>query len=148
MKLKKGLLTLFYKVLSEGRTDIAKDHISLADARVRDQLATKTLFDLLHEFEEARKKIYLEFCVKDSNKEPVYLEGNYQFKPSVVEEMTKEVKILEEEEVEIKIENPTKILMLMENTKYEPRVGDTIAIDEIIKNIAESVAPKKQKDAK
>ncbi len=147
MKLKKGQLTLFYLALSQAKSNIEKDYISLADARIRDQLATKSLFDLLKDFEEARKKIYDVFCVKDAEGQPILLKENYQFEPKVVKGMTEEVRILENEEVEINIENPVKILLFLENTKYEPKIGETVIIDEIIQKITESTAPKKE-DAK
>lgn len=132
MTLKKGLLTLFYKVLSEARTDVEKDHISLADARIRDGLASKAVFDHLHDFEEARKKIFEEFCIKDKDGNPDLLGESYQFDKENVEKMSNEVKILENETVEIAIPNVDKVKQFIENTKYEPKVGETLHLDEII----------------
>lgn len=144
MVLKKKLLTVFYKALSEARTDLAKDHISLADARIRDGLASKALFDTLKDFEDARTKIYKAFCKKDANGEPELVAGNYQFDPKDVDAMNKEVKILEDEEVDLKVDNPAKIVQFLNNTKYEPRVGEALIIDEVI----ELLAPNKPEERK
>lgn len=152
MKLKKSQLTLFYKVLAEGRTDAAKDHTSLADARIRDGLASRQLFDVLKDFEEARKKVYETFC---NRKEDGSVEfdkaGNYTFKitgkPSPLDQMAKERDILEAEEVEIKVEKPVQIMKLMENTAYQFKVGETVQLDEIIGLLVKESLPAPKKDA-
>lgn len=136
MLLKKKYLTLFYKTLAVAKSDVDKNHITLADARIRDALATKVIYDLLHDFEEARKKIYEEFCIKNEDGSPKLVNGNYQFEIADIKKMTEEVQILEDEEVEIKIDNPVKIKQFLNNTKYEPEVGEAIVIDEIIAQIA------------
>lgn len=136
MILKKKYLTLFYKTLAEAKTDVAKNHISLADARIRDALATKVVYDLLKDFEEARKKIFDEFCIKNKDGNPDLKDGNYQFEGENVKQMMEEVKVLEEEEVTFEIKDPAKIKTFLNNTKYEPQVGESIVIDEIIALIA------------
>jgi len=118
MILKKKYLTLFYKTLVDAKTDVAKNHISLADARIRDALATKVVFDHLRDFEEARKKIYDTLCKTDKDGKPDVANGNYQFDPENAKKMVEEVKILEDEEVDIKIDNPDKVKLLINNTKY------------------------------
>lgn len=146
MVLKKKLLTVFYKALSEARTDLARDHISLADARIRDGLASKALFDTLKDFEDARTKIYRAFCKKDANGDPELVAGNYQFEPKDVEALNKEVKILEDEEVELRVDNPAKITQFLNSTKYEPRVGEALIIDEVIALLEASKPGEKKGD--
>lgn len=132
MTLKKKYLTIFYKTLAEGKSDVARNHISLADARVRDGLATKIIYGLLNEFEMARKKIYEEFAIKKEDGTVDMKGTEYQFKPEVLEELTNEIKLLEDEEVTFEVADPDKIKLFINNTKYEPAVGETILIDELL----------------
>jgi len=127
MQLKKKYLTLFYLALSQAKAK------SLSEARIRDELATKSLYDSLRDFEEARLKIYKELCIKDDKDEPILLEGDkYTFSPENTPKMQAEVDILESEEIELKVKNPEKIKELIENTAYEPKIGEALIIDEII----------------
>lgn len=140
MKIKKGDLTLFYQTLAEGRSNVEKDYISLSDARVRDNLATKIVFPILQEYEEHRKKIYETFCIKDKDGNPDMQNGiNYQFTLKDGKKVTEEKEILDEEEVEIKVENPAKILIFLENTKYQPKIGEALKIDELIAEVAKEL---------
>ena len=136
MILKKKYLTLFYKTLAVAKSNVEENYISLADARVRDALATKVIYDLLRDFEEARKKIYVEFCNKNEAGEPDLIDDKYQFENSVVDKVNKELVTLENEEVEIEISNPEKVKQLLNNTKYAPEIGETVLIDELIALIA------------
>jgi hypothetical protein len=128
MTLKKKLLVSFYKALRQTKP------LKLADARLRDQVLTKGLFDALHDFEEARKKIYLEFCVKNDKGEPIVMGNEYQFPPDKkdYDKAQEEIKILEEEEVEVPVANQPKIKEFLEATIYIPEIGESELIDEVI----------------
>jgi len=129
MKIKKKLLVLFYLTLAQSKP------ATLAAGRVRDMLVTpsKPLFESLKEFEEARKKIYEEFCDKDEDDKPIVNDNQYRFsKPENAIKQRDETTILEEEEVELSIVYPEIVKALIESTGYEPKVGETETIDEIL----------------
>lgn len=128
MVLKKKLLTLYYLTLSQAKVD------SLAEGRFRDSVA-KHAFEALKEFELARIKIYEAFCVKDDKGEPKLVDNNYQFSREEAPKAAAEVKILEDEEVDVPITNAGKVKALIEATKYEPKVGETEVIDELLAQI-------------
>lgn len=132
MILKKGLLTVFYKTLATSKP--AKFSI----ARVRDAL-TKKVFDELHTFENDRKNIYEAFCVKDEDGKPLITNGMYSFELKTPEltkknvaKMQKEVEILSNEEIEIKIDNQDIIKNTIENTEFQPNMEEVELIEELL----------------
>jgi hypothetical protein len=116
MILKKGLLTVFYKTLA------TRKPVKFSVARVRDALI-KNVFDILHTYENDRKKIYEKYCTKGKDGKPLITNNQYSFKGDTdektkenVENVIKEVEILDNEEVEIAVANQPIILDCIENT--------------------------------
>lgn len=132
MILKKGLLTVFYKTLE------TRKPVKFSVARVRDALI-KNVFDILHTYENDRKKIYEEYCTKGEDGKPLITNNQYSFKGDTdektkenVENVIKEVEILDNEEVEIAVANQPIILDCIENTEYKPEAGEVELIEELI----------------
>lgn len=125
MRIQKKYLVLFYKLLTETK-------LNLVDSRVRDEFF-KDLLEKTKDFEQARQTIFKEFCIKDEEGIPKLTGKNeFQFEDEKVDELTKEINTLLDEEVEFNIKNPDKIKEFIENTKYEPLTGETKDIDFII----------------
>jgi len=125
MKLKKSTLEVFSSALA-GTEGV----LGLADARIRDRFA-KELKEATDLFIAEREKIYLKFCLKNKKGAPDLLNGTqYQFKREVVDEMMPEIKLLDEEEVELS--DQPKIKEYLDKTEYTPKIGEAEIIDEII----------------
>lgn len=124
MQLQKKYLETFYLTL-KGTEGV----LSLAHSRVRDSFLIP-LTEALKTFEEDRKAIYAKFAIKKYGDMPDLADGNYHFKPEAVPEVTKEVEILLNEEVELT--PPALLKDIMEQSTYKPKVGEMELIDAVI----------------
>ena len=139
MKLKKKDLKLLITVL-DGTNP------RFTEARLRDRFL-KLVLEEYKTSEGERIKICESLCVKDKDKKPVMKKikdnnGNevesYDFTPANLAKFEKELNILQNEEVKLKLEGdePKRLIKLIETTKYEPKYGEAEIIDnEIIANI-------------
>lgn len=132
MILKKGLLTVFYKTLTNNKP------VKFSIARVRDVMIRK-VFDELHDYETHKKDIYEKFCNKDENGKPIITDGSYSFlkdndkdTKETIEKVQKELDILNNEEVEIPVANQPIIKDCIENTEYKPKAGEVELIEILI----------------
>lgn len=98
-----------------------------ADARRRD-VFLKKLQDSFKEYNEQIQAIYKEFCIKDENGEPKVEDKKYTFENAILEKLNEEIKVLNEEE--INIEGDVKDLI--ENSEAELKVGMTDILQEVL----------------
>lgn len=127
MKIQKKYLELLFRAVSGYKTD------KLADARIRDSFL-KTLSDNVDTFIKDRNDVYVKFCNKDEEENPIITDNKYTFKKEVIVDLNKELNILIEEEIDIESSsNNEKIKEFIENSKYETEAGESLAIDEILK---------------
>lgn len=125
MKIKKAQLETLFNVTkgTEGTT-------TMEQSRKRDAFI-KPLISELETFFKDREVIYKAYCVNKEDGTPDLIEGNkYQFEPENIEAVTKEITILNDEEVDIETFETLK--EILEKTTYSPKIGETETIDQII----------------
>ncbi len=124
MKIQKKYLEVLYKTI-KGTEGV----LTLAEGRIRDNFM-KPLFDATEQFENDRKKIFEQYCVKEEDGTPKIIDSNYHFSKDEAEIVNKEVTTLIEEDVELP-EEP-RIKEIIERTQYKPLMGESEMIDTII----------------
>jgi len=98
-----------------------------ADARRRD-VFLKKLQDSYKEYNEQIQTIYKEFCIKDENGEPKVEDNKYTFENAILEKLNEEIKVLNEEEINI----DGDVKDLIENSEAELKVGMTDILQEVL----------------
>ncbi len=134
MKLKKSNLEALFN-LTKGTDGV----LTLPEARIRDQFI-KQLEDLTNNFYQDREKIYRAYCVNLEDGTPDLKNGNqFQFTLENLPKQESEVKILNDEEVEITVPEPNPIFpglkSILEKSTYLPKVGEAEKIDQIINSL-------------
>lgn len=124
MTLQKKDLEIIFLALNDTKPN-------LADARIRDAFL-KPLGEQLDQFNKDRNTVYVTYCDKDENNQPIVTENKYTFPADKLEEINTELLKLIEEEVEIEVQNPEKIKELIEGTNYSPKTGEVEIIDSFI----------------
>lgn len=128
MKIKKSqLLPLFLTIKgTEGK-------LNLAESRIRDSFL-KNLLDETKKSESEKSIIYNTFCLKNEDGTPLFVEGNkYEFPKECLDELNKEMETFYNEEVVIDV--PANLKEMIEKSDYNPKIGETEIIDELLKNI-------------
>lgn len=126
MKLQKKYLEVFYKVIKGYKTD------KMSQARLRDSFL-RTAGEPLDQFIKDRNVIYVNFCKKNEDGTPDIKEDKYAFEPQVIEEVTKELQTLLDEEIEIEV--PAEVKDMIEESSYVTEPGETLVVDEILKTL-------------
>ena len=126
MKIEKKYLDLLLKVTQNSKCN-------LKEARIRDKFI-KNIVDEYKTKEEDRVKICEALCVKGKDKKPIMKNNNYQFTPENIPKFQKEFEALLSEKVTLTLLpiDAKLILKLIDNTKYEPEIGEVEIIDEQI----------------
>ena len=130
MQLHKKDLTILYQVL-RGTEGV----LTLSEGRVRDALM-KPLTEATKQFEIDRNAIYAKFAQKGAIKK----EGDkttWKFDKKNVPKVNKEIQLLYAEQVELPVPDAKRLVEIIERTQYKPAMGETEAIDAIIKKILE-----------
>lgn len=105
--------------------------LSLADARVRDAFL-KDLFTKLKSVDENRTKIFVEYCDKDEEGNPIQEKPNtYSFKGDNIQKANDELTLLMDEKVELELTD--KLKEYINQSDYKPLVGEAELIDEVLK---------------
>lgn len=129
MKIQKRSLEVLFEVLKEVKG------LKLAEARIRDSIILE-LAGKIDELVKSRRTVFETFCTKNEEGKPVPDDnGQFTFPTENIAEMNKELIILLDEEVEIKDES--KLKEFIEKTDYEPKFGESIIIDNLLKLLDE-----------
>jgi len=129
MKIQKKYLKLLLETLSSSKQKFAV-------ARIRDEFAS-TVAQEYQKYEKQRIALCDELCIKDKDKKPLLKDDKYQFTEKNGEKWQKEYIILNNEEVDLPLKSVDikTIKKVVEDTSYEPEIGEAKIIDEIIELI-------------
>ncbi len=129
MKIKKKNLEVVFNVFN------MCDVPSLKEGRIRDAFI-RNIYPSLQGFYIDRQKIVEKFCEKDAEGNPIVAQDDkkqtFNFGAAEQVAVTKELDEFLNEEIEIEVENPTKLKELVEFSTYKPMTGETDLLDEFL----------------
>lgn len=123
MKIQKQYLEIFYITLKETAP-------VLAIARIRDAFLKKLGLET-DTFISDRKKIAVNFCVKNEDGTPKVTDGKFSFPNESMEALGNELKVINEEEVEFATV-PKEIKEVMKITTHRFKDGEVDSYDKVM----------------
>lgn len=104
-------------------------------ARQRDRVITQ-LIGQAKLFNDDRNKIAQEFCAKDEQGRPKVENDNYVFDTDESKQACiKEINILLGETIDINVDDINSLKTIMNNTLYEPKVGEAEFIEKLLEYV-------------